>query len=154
MLHKNQYGFIKGKTIHDCLNWAFEYLHICHSSKYPIIILKIDFEKAFDKVEYSAIIGMCKALGFGPKFLSWITNILHTTSTSVLLNGVLGKKIKCKRGVRQGDPLSPLLCVSTVELLQYVINEACQSGILQLPIDDSFGKKFLFCHMLMTHYSS
>jgi retron-type reverse transcriptase len=58
ILHENQYGFIKGKNIHDCLGWTFEYLQICHSSKKPIIILKIDFEKAFDKVEYNAIISM------------------------------------------------------------------------------------------------
>jgi hypothetical protein len=30
MLHQNRYGFIKGKTIHHCLGWAFEYLHLCH----------------------------------------------------------------------------------------------------------------------------
>jgi hypothetical protein len=142
MLHANQYGFIKGKTIHDCLNWAFEYLHICHTSKLPIRILNIDFEKAFDKVEYSAIIPMCKALGFGPKFISWVTDILSTASTLVLPNGVPGNKIICKRGVRQGDPLSPLLFVSTTELLQYVINEAWQNGNLLLPIQESFGQKY------------
>jgi hypothetical protein len=33
LVSKNQYGFIKTKTIQDCLSWAFEYLHICHKSK-------------------------------------------------------------------------------------------------------------------------
>jgi hypothetical protein len=64
MLHQNQYGFIKGKTIHDCLGWAFEYLHLCHISKKPIIIMTIDYEQAFDKVEFNVVIAMCKALGF------------------------------------------------------------------------------------------
>jgi hypothetical protein len=58
--------------------------------------MKIDFEQAFDKVEFNAIIAMCKALVIGPRFLSWITNILHSASTAVLLNGVPGKKYYAK----------------------------------------------------------
>jgi hypothetical protein len=39
ILHKNQYGFIKNKTIQDCLNWSFEYLHLCHKSRKEIVII-------------------------------------------------------------------------------------------------------------------
>jgi hypothetical protein len=108
----------------------------------PLIILKIDFEKAFDKVEYSAILAMLQAKGFGPKWISLVKSFLYSASTSVLLNGVPGKKITCKRGVRQGDSLSPLLFVSTSELLQSVINDAWNRGLINLPIDDDFGQKY------------
>jgi hypothetical protein len=91
-IHRNQYGFIKNRTIHDCLAWAFEYIHLCHQSKKEIVILKLDFEKDFDKVEYSAILLMLKRLGFGEVWLKWINCILQSASTSVLLNGVPRKK--------------------------------------------------------------
>ena len=122
--------------------WAHEYLHLCHQSKKEIVIFKIDFEKAFDKVEYSAILEMMRCLGFGELWISWINCILKSASASVPLNGVPGKKIHCKRGLRQGDPLSPQLYVLASELLQYMINTAWQEGILNLPLDHSFGLQF------------
>jgi hypothetical protein len=93
-------------------------------------------------VDYKAIINMLKHLGFGERFISWITNILTSASTSIILNGVPGKTIRCTRGVRQGDPLSPLLFVITAELLQIIINQAWHEGILELPLEYSYGQDY------------
>lgn len=59
--------------------------------------------------------------------------------SSVLLNGVPGKPFKCKRGVRQGDHLSPLLFVLAADLLQTLINDACSRGSLSHPLGPNFG---------------
>jgi len=71
LIHMNQYGFIKSKTIQDCLAWSFEYIHQCHYSKREIIILKLDFEKAFDTVEHQAILQIMEHMRFPRRWLMW-----------------------------------------------------------------------------------
>jgi retron-type reverse transcriptase len=136
--HTNQYGFIKGRTIQDCLAWSFQFLHLCHHSKKEIVILKLDFEKAFDKLEHQVILEVLKYKGFSNKWVSWIQNLLSTGSSSILLNGIPEKPFNCKRGVRQSDPLSPLLFVLAADLLQTVVNRAWHAGILNYPLSDGF----------------
>ena len=53
----------------------------------------------------------------------------------MLLNGIPGKTVHCRRGVRQGDPLSPLLFVLAADLLQSILNQVKDRGIVNLPIE-------------------
>lgn len=142
IIHDNQYGFIKTRTIQDCLAWAFEYIYQCQHSKKEIVVLKLDFEKAFDTIEHNTILNMLKHLGFDDLWISWIRKILGSGTSAILLNNVPGNFFHCKRGVRQGDPLSPLLFVLAAELLQYIINKARTLGILSLPIPITYTEDF------------
>lgn len=78
LIHKNQYGFIQIRTIQDCLAWALEYLHMCHQSRKGMLILKLDFEKALDKVEHEEMLKIMQHKGFGGKMVREDeTHLLH-----------------------------------------------------------------------------
>lgn len=143
LVHRNQYGFIKSRRIQDCLAWAFEYLNQWKTSRHDIVLLKLDFEKAFDMLQHSYILNILKRKDFSEHWIMWIVMILESGSSSILLTGVPRPKFKCKHGVRQGDPLSPLLFIFAADFLQSPVNKASHEGYINLPINQPASEDFL-----------
>ena len=69
-------------------------------------MLAIDFEKAFDSLNFIFFLRVLHAFNFGPSFTQWIRRVLYNNASScVMNNGFTTGPLALSRGVRQGDPL-------------------------------------------------
>ncbi|WOK95078.1 hypothetical protein Cni_G03785 [Canna indica] len=128
-----QSTFIKGRSIHDNILLAQAISHSIFGSKAknPMVMIKLDLEKAYDKLSWKAILSMLNAYKFPPKFIQWVFSCLSTTSFTCLVNNKLSPFFKSYRGIRQGDPLSPYLYVLTAQTLTCLLDKAVDSGRLK-----------------------
>ncbi|XP_059306461.1 uncharacterized protein LOC132057887 [Lycium ferocissimum] len=83
---------------------------------------QVDLRKAYDSIERSFLQHMMAELGFPHKFIMWIMECLSSVSYALVINGGLTKTFKEKRGIRQGDLMSPYLFVIAMEYLQREFN--------------------------------
>ena len=78
---------------------------------------EVDIHIAFDTVSWKFLLLVLTRFGFHPSFVGWISTILRSTMLSIRINGKLVGFFPCSKGVRQGDPLFPLLFCLTEEVL-------------------------------------
>lgn len=132
LIDMNQTGFLKGRTIAENFVYAAEMLQLCHRRKVPTLVLKLDFAKAFDTVNWNCLMKIMATRGFPAKWCSWVRMLLETSHSAVLVNGCPGPWITCKRGLRQGDPKSPYLFLLVADVLQALIR---QENTVRNPLD-------------------
>ncbi|KAJ9559670.1 hypothetical protein OSB04_004830 [Centaurea solstitialis] len=95
------------------------------------LVFKVDFEKAYDSVEWNFLLDCLGNMGFGQKWRRWIEACLRSSTLSVLVNGSPTKEFEMGRGLRQGDPLAPFLFLIVAENLNVLMEEACEKGVFE-----------------------
>lgn len=90
----------------------------------------MDFAKAFDTVDWEFLFDLLQARGFGSWSVGWISSIFHSSKASILINGSTNGYVRYQRGLRQGDPLSPLLFLLVSDVLCEMFTHAIQSKTL------------------------
>ncbi|WVZ84806.1 hypothetical protein U9M48_031793 [Paspalum notatum var. saurae] len=133
LVSNNQSAFVRGRNIHDNFLLVQQLARAMNRSKEPHILLKLDFSKAFDTVSWSFLIEVLQHLGFGRRWCNLMCLLLSTSTTQVMVNGVPSRLIYHHRNLRQGDPLSPMLFILVMDVLDSLIHVASSSNLL-LPL--------------------
>ncbi|GJT93612.1 putative RNA-directed DNA polymerase, eukaryota, reverse transcriptase zinc-binding domain protein [Tanacetum coccineum] len=117
-------AFIKGRQIIDGPLIVDEIISWAKLNKRKMFFLKVDFEKAFDSLNWSFLDSVMSQMGFSNRWRKWIEACLKSAYASVLINGSPTPEFKLEKGLRQGDPLSPFLFILAIEALNVVLEDA------------------------------
>ncbi|KAJ9559867.1 hypothetical protein OSB04_005027 [Centaurea solstitialis] len=131
LISGEQSAFLKGRSILDGVLIANETIDFLKRSKKKSLIFKVDFEKAYDTVEWSFLFEAMENMGFGSKWIRWVKGCLSSARISVLVNGSPTSEFPMERGLRQGDPIAPFLFLIVAEGLHIMVEEALSKGLFK-----------------------
>jgi hypothetical protein len=110
--------------IHETLDWA-------DFSNQPLIFLKLDFSKAFDMVDLPFLFGALSKFSFPEEFVDMTKMLFKDASATVKVNGSQTRSFGIKRGMRQGYPMAPYLFLVVAEVLNAMVKEVVNSGMVK-----------------------
>ncbi|TYK04226.1 LINE-1 retrotransposable element ORF2 protein [Cucumis melo var. makuwa] len=119
---ENQMTFIKGRQISNAILIANEAIDTWKQRKTKGFVLKLDIEKALDKISWSFIDFMLAKKNFPIKWRKWINACISNIQYFILINGTPKGRIKAERGIRQSDPISPLIFVLAMDYLSRLLS--------------------------------
>lgn len=137
LISPKQTAFVHGRQISENFVTTRELLHHVGFSGAPAIFAKVDFRKAFDTIEWVFLEKVMVARGFPEKWIVWMNHIWSTSSSKVCINGDESEPFVHKRGLRQGDPLSPMMFNIAADVFQCMVQVA--SNLLGLSISNKIS---------------
>ena len=126
-----QNTFIKKRCIHDNFIYVQRVIQLLHKKRQLALFIKLDISKPFDSIGWSYLLEVLEVLenlGFSLKWRDWIAALLGSATSKILINGQPTKGIRRERGLRQGDPLSPMLFSLAIDPLQTYHRNRCEQG--------------------------
>ena len=123
LIGSQQTGFIKGCSIRQNLHTTAEILGYLNKNNLPGVIVTIDFEKCFDRIEYKANKGTLEYFNFGPNLIKWLFLLFNRFTLFTQNNGYISNLMNKTHGVNQGCPTSPLVYNYTSKVMAHLIQQ-------------------------------
>ena len=121
LIHPDQNGFIPGGNIFYSAHTIRDIMFYCNKENIDLILLALDYTKAFDSLEFSFVHETFRVFNFGDNFRRWIKVIFSGGKSCISNNGFLSATFSIERSTRQGDPISPLIFILALEVLFILI---------------------------------
>ena len=123
VISQDQTGFIKNRFSFFNIRRLLNVLYGPSTPGVSEVVLSLDAEKAFDRVEWNYLFSVLKRIGLGPKFISWIRILYKCPMAAVRTNNNLSTYFELHRGTRQGCPMSPLVFAIAMEPLAIALRQ-------------------------------
>ncbi|MCO5601072.1 hypothetical protein L7F22_055189 [Adiantum nelumboides] len=158
LIHMSQTGFVQDRCILDNLFSLHRAMDWARTSGTPLAILLLDYEKAYDRVDWGFLEGSLDRMGFSLAWIRGIFALYRSASSSVIIGGHVGCTFQLSRSVRQGCPLAPYLFLLLAETMADLIKaqEPALIGLL-MPVanePDLIDQEYADDTLLFLHYSS
>ena len=121
IISPQQTAYVKKRFIGENIRQMEDILEYTSKMKIPGLVLFLDFEKAFDSLEWNFLDEVLKKFGFSDKFIKYINTIYNKPFACIKINGYLTERFNILRGVKQGCPLSAILFILCTEVLARAI---------------------------------
>ena len=117
IINSDQTGFMANRSIFHNIRKLIDVMDYSEMCNIPIVILSIDFMKAFDRVEYASIYKVMKWFNFGNNIVNWVATLFNQFKLATINNGYTSDYFSPTRGLFQGNPIASYLFVILIELL-------------------------------------